>query len=191
MNGARAVVERRADQSGSRVGAGVKVIDRAHVETDVTEGFLPAAVEIHFDVAARKAGALAYVGVPVAEVDTAGMAVIEAALDRRFAVRLVDAAEPVLRGEGDVSGHRRGRRGCLLCLRADRRRGCGREREWNNQLTHVMLSLRVERNCRSTVSTSCATQLLASRQRLAAPRAACCAIVVRARYAHARARCAW
>src|SRR5204863_1129000 len=114
----------------------VVVIDGAHVEAEVTEGLLPAPVEVHFDVAARVARALAHVRVPVAEVDAACMAVIEAALDGRLTERLVDAAKPVLGSERDVSGERRRGRRRLLRLRIDRRRsGCG-ERDWYDELTH-------------------------------------------------------
>src|SRR5689334_20613066 len=119
-----------------RITTRVVVVDGANVETEITEGFLPSAVEIHFDVAADITGALAYVGVPVAQIKAARMAVIEAALDRGLAERLVDAAEPVFRSEGDVSGHRRRGRCGLLRLCAERRGGCRCKRDWNDELTH-------------------------------------------------------
>src|SRR5438105_8228145 len=106
-----------------RVGSGVGVVDEAHIDAEVTERALVSAVEVHLDIAVRIPGTRTHIRVPVAEVDAARVAVIEPALDRRLAEGLVDAAEPVLRGEGDVSGHRRRSRGCLLCLRADGRRG--------------------------------------------------------------------
>src|SRR3954467_2040826 len=110
----RAVGVCRAEEL--RIAAGVVVIDGTKVETEITERFLPATIEIHLDVAARVAGPLADVGIPVAEINAALVAIVEAALDRRLAIGLIDPAEPVLRNQGHVAGdgRRRRRGGSLL-----------------------------------------------------------------------------
>src|SRR4051812_16853386 len=86
------IVEGGANPRGAwRVCSGVVVVNEADVEADVAEGFLPPAVEVHFDIAAREARALADVRVPVTEVDAARMGIVKAALDRRLLERLRDS----------------------------------------------------------------------------------------------------
>jgi hypothetical protein len=149
----------------SRLTAWVVVVNSADIETEVAKGLLVATVEIHLEVAARKARALANVRVPVTQVDAARVAVIEPALDRRLAKGLVDATEPVFRDEGQVTGDWRGRRGGGLLSAGDARGGCrGGERQWNDVLTHLMLSLKVNRKCRLSVSISYATHFLLTNQ---------------------------
>src|SRR5262249_29237169 len=144
----------------------VVVVNAANIEPEIAEGFLPATVEVHFDVAARVTRTLTYVRVPVAEVDAARVAVIEAALDRRLAEGLVDATEPVLRYQSHVSSHWRRRRCGGLLVAGNARRGCrSGERQWKDELAHLMLSLKVDRKCRSTVSISYAIAFLAALSR--------------------------
>src|SRR6185295_17017763 len=53
------------------LGVGVVVVDRADIKTEVTEGFLPPAVEIHLNGRTSKESEAAHVRVPVAEVEAA------------------------------------------------------------------------------------------------------------------------
>src|SRR5439155_14636759 len=104
----RLVVERAERGRGPGVCSRIVVVDKANIETEITEGLLVTAVEIHLDVATGEACALADVGVPVAGVQTAGVRVIEAALNGGLVERLRNPAEPVVRDQRDVPGQRRG-----------------------------------------------------------------------------------
>ena len=156
----RVGIGRAKDRS---VRARVVVVDSADVEAEVAERLLPAAVEVHLEVAAGETGALAHVRVPVAEINAACMAVIETALQRGLAGSLINAAEPVFRDQGHVSGNRRRRR-CRSRLRArEARHERGRgDCQWNDQLAHLMLSLRMISKRHPTVSISCAIAFMLS-----------------------------
>src|SRR4051812_15721375 len=127
VDGARIYLRRvRISWTDQRsIAARVVVINGADIDAEVAEGVLIAAVEVHLDIAAWKASALVDVRVPVAEIDTALVAVIDAALDCRLAKSLIDAAEPVLRHEGHVPRNRGWwRRGGCGGLLSDGRRRC-------------------------------------------------------------------
>src|SRR5262249_50297337 len=114
---------------GTGVATRVVVVDRADVDAEVAKGLLEAAGEVHLEVAAREARPGADVRVPVADVEAAGVRVIEAALERRLAEGLVDSAEPVLAEQAHVAGEGvgRGRSSGRSGLRdGESRRGEGR-----------------------------------------------------------------
>lgn len=90
-----------ADHLGFRTR--VVVVQRADVDAEITERGLVAAVEIHFQIAFRITRTGTHVGVPVPGVEAARMRVVDAALQRGLAERLVDAAEPVAGEQTEVS----------------------------------------------------------------------------------------
>src|SRR4029079_16034161 len=94
----------------------VVVVDGAQIEPPVAPRFFPPAVEVHLEVAGRKAGAFVDVGVPIARVKAARMAVVHAALQGGLAKRLVDAAEPVAAEKAEVPGKGVRRGGLSLVL---------------------------------------------------------------------------
>src|SRR5204863_1726728 len=113
--------------------------DATDVQAPIAPRAFPAAVEIHLEVAGREARALVDVGVPVAYVETARVAVVDAALQRRLAERLVDAAEPVAAVDPEVSGQRmrRLRRGRRSLRQRERWRSCGcRDCDCDERLAH-------------------------------------------------------
>src|SRR5437588_356343 len=78
------VIGRRPNQPRPRVGPRVVVVNGADVESDIAECFFVSTIKIHFDVATGITGSLAYIRVPITEVDAARLAVVEAPLNARL-----------------------------------------------------------------------------------------------------------
>src|SRR3977135_414968 len=85
----------RSERAGG-FGARVEVFKQPYVQAVIAERAFIATIEIHFQVAAWVPSDLRYIGVPVAEVETARVGVVEAALESRLADRLGNAAKPVV-----------------------------------------------------------------------------------------------
>src|SRR5690606_19491192 len=123
-----------------QLATGVVVMEKADVVAEVAYAALVAAVEVPLQAAAGVGAGIcepAHVRGPRAGVEPARVRVIEAALERRLAVGLADAAEDILADEADIATER-----VLGVLGEDGRRNGGcRERGGEQRLAHERISL--------------------------------------------------
>ena len=114
----------------------VRKVKDTDIEAEVAERRLVAAVEVHLEAAVGEPGARLDVGVPVTDVETARMSVIDPTLYGRLTKSLVDTTETVAGEQADVGGQRRCFRSFRRCLRHGRCHECRCQKRRKQDFLH-------------------------------------------------------